>query len=59
MERLKDELNGIKMQHQKLISFKDDSQKKQAKVEHLEKQMDLVGNINFDKVLASIGAKDR
>lgn len=59
LERLKDEIKFEQVERQKLSNFKDSKFKRLNQLEDLSKKMELMSSIDIDKVLNSLGQKDR
>ncbi len=59
LERLKDELKAVQLEKHKLLSFKESNKNKTTQLETMTKQIEVVSNIDLDKVLLSVNNKEK
>jgi len=59
LERLKDELKSVQLEKHKLLSFKESNKNKTTQMETMTKQIEVVSNIDLDKVLLSVNNKEK
>lgn len=59
LERLKDELKVVQLEKHKLLSFKESNKNKTTQLETMTKQIEVVSNIDLDKVLLSVNNKEK